>query len=203
MTNLLCIATAFKLAQIIPIVSTHPCQNLLQPLPRARESTPTEVTSRPIFDKCSRRNSTGVSRASCALPTHSTLLWGTDQNAGYITREISASLEGRKFNDFGKFRKALWKSVARSGHLGEFSLENQERMQLGRAPLAPESQQRGDRVFYEIHHITPLHQGGATYDPCNLMIVTPRYHEEVLTKEFHFVSDKSKANRNRTVVELK
>ena len=137
------------------------------------------------------RESEGVFSASCALPSHTNLLWGSDQNAGYITQEIADRLQDRKFSNFGNFRKAFWKAVSRSSHSNEFTPDNQERMASGRAPIAPESQQLQNKSSYVLHHILPLHQDGEVYDPCNLMIVTPRYHEEVLMKDYHFSPTRS------------
>lgn len=39
---------------------------------------------------------------------------------------------------------------------------------------------------YVLHHKTPIHAGGGVYDLNNLVIVTPRMHQEILDKVYHF-----------------
>ena len=56
----------------------------------------------------------------------------------------------------------------------------------GNAPIALREQSLGKRITYELHHKTPIHQGGATYDLSNILITTPRYHIEALEKMTHF-----------------
>ncbi len=142
------------------------------------------------------REAEGVSQASCPLTGHSHLLWGTDQNAGLVTQEIADQLQDQKFSNFGMFRQAFWKAVSRSSHTSEFSPQNQDRMATGRAPIAPESQQLAHQRSYVLHHIVPLHQNGAVYDPCNLMIVTPLFHEEVLPRSYHFAPGRNRLERD-------
>lgn len=134
------------------------------------------------------RTSPGVVKLSCTLPQQRQLLWGSDQNAGFIPEEIGNQLQGREFHSFDQFRQFIWKTISLSNYAPEFSLENRERITTGLAPFAPGSQQLPElkRFSYELHHIQPINQGGAVYDPCNLMIVTPRFHDEVLIQEYHY-----------------
>jgi hypothetical protein len=38
---------------------------------------------------------------------------------------------------------------------------------------------------YILHHRTPVSQGGDPFDPGNILVVTPRYHREILDKGYH------------------
>lgn len=68
----------------------------------------------------------------------------------------------------------------------QFDARDQYRMKQGWAPNAPKSQEVGKVTTYQIHHKTPIHDGGEVYDIDNLVIVTPRYHKEVLDPAYHF-----------------
>ncbi|WP_407668642.1 hypothetical protein [Paraburkholderia xenovorans] len=37
-----------------------------------------------------------------------------------------------------------------------------------------------------MHHIEPIQHGGRVYDTDNLLIVTPRYHAEILDSSYHY-----------------
>jgi len=41
-------------------------------------------------------------------------------------------------------------------------------------------------TVYELHHKTPIHAGGETYDLSNITVLTPRVHLEILEKATHF-----------------
>ena len=204
MTQLLIVATALRLLH----PQAHPFSLQTTALKQNSPSVGYFSTTQNRYPRWastpSPRKTPGISQASCGLPTHSTLLWGTAQNAGFVTYEIGRQLEGRKFKNFCKFRKAFWKAVAQSSHIQEFSVENQERMTAGKAPLAPEGQQIKNQLNYELHHIQPIHRKGAVYDPCNLMVVTPRYHEEVLFKSYHYQQNgKPTEYENRNLEKLR
>ena len=49
-------------------------------------------------------------------------------------------------------------------------------------------QQYKKQGSYVIHHIQPISKGGGVYDMGNLVVVTPRYHQEVLDPSIHFGS---------------
>jgi hypothetical protein len=72
------------------------------------------------------------------------------------------------------------------GAKGEFNISDLARMSKGRAPIALREQSIGKRISYELHHKTPIHTGGATYDLSNIIITTPRYHLEVLESAIHY-----------------
>lgn len=57
---------------------------------------------------------------------------------------------------------------------------------VGKAPTARVGQWHGKIKSYNLHHKRPIHQGGRVYDFNNIVIVTPRYHKEILNKEYHY-----------------
>lgn len=59
-------------------------------------------------------------------------------------------------------------------------------MRAGNAPFVARRQAVGARRTYELHHVTPIDQGGGVYDLDNLMITTPRFHQEALHPEYHY-----------------
>jgi hypothetical protein len=85
------------------------------------------------------------------------------------------------------FRAAFWRAAADDPELaGQFSASNRSLMSQGQAPFVPESQQFGGRFRYELHHIVPVSRGGAEFDPDNIVVVTPRDHQEVLDPSYHY-----------------
>ena len=114
-------------------------------------------------------------------------LKGTHRNAGFIPEHIAAKLRDRRFRNFDHFRSEFWKTVeddpiARRG----FSASDLQQMRKGNAPQAHESQHVGGQQTYQIHHSTPLSRGGPTYDMRNMTILTPRVHQEILAREYHY-----------------
>ena len=59
-------------------------------------------------------------------------------------------------------------------------------MKNGNAPIPLEEQWLGKQSTYQLHHKTPINQGGAVYDMDNLIIVTPRFHREILSPKYHY-----------------
>ena len=59
-------------------------------------------------------------------------------------------------------------------------------MRNGRAPKVVLDQTYGQLESYILHHKTPIHAGGEVYNLDNLAIVTPRMHQEILDKAYHF-----------------
>lgn len=112
---------------------------------------------------------------------------GTEGNIGLFPKRIADQLKGRTFNNFAEFRSEFWKAVGNDPDLSsQFILSNQNRMKNGLAPRVVENQQWGGRLSYEIHHKTPIHDGGGVYDIDNMVIVKPRYHKEVLDPAYHY-----------------
>ena len=47
---------------------------------------------------------------------------GSHGNIGVIPKEIGDKLLGRTFNNFDKFREALWTEIGNSRYVNEFSI---------------------------------------------------------------------------------
>ncbi|MFB4283919.1 DNRLRE domain-containing protein [Nonomuraea sp. MTCD27] len=105
---------------------------------------------------------------------------GSHGNAGAIPRQVADKLRGREFESWRKFREAFWKAVADTPELlKQFTKQNQGNIRKGKAPSSSEG------AKYEIHHKTPVVQGGAVYDLDNLIVVTKKVHDEILEKGYH------------------
>ncbi|MDY7080599.1 MAG: RHS repeat-associated core domain-containing protein [Chloroflexota bacterium] len=109
-------------------------------------------------------------------------LRGTDGNVGRIPGQIAARLRGQSFANFDEFRSAFWMAVANDPILAsQFSLANQSLMAYGQAPYAVPTQQTGvgrAQQKYNLHHLQSVVEGGGVYDLDNIVIVTPRYHDQ-------------------------
>lgn len=127
-----------------------------------------------------RRFYPGVASHGGSLPriTEGTAwLQGSQGNAGRIPAQIAEQLSGMQFRNFDHFRQEFWKAVYRDPVLRQqFSPSNQTLMRAGNAPFAPETQQVGGRMRYEIDHLDELQYGGNVYDMDNLIIRTPLNH---------------------------
>ncbi|MEU7304776.1 DUF6531 domain-containing protein, partial [Streptomyces sp. NPDC007206] len=114
-------------------------------------------------------------------------LRGSEGNAGKIPGQVARALQGRQFNNFKEFRAAFWEEVSQHPELAEqFSPSGQTAMSEGKAPFTVQGQQAGGRGRYELHHVQPIQRGGGVYDLDNIIVVTPRYHKEVLEGGYHF-----------------
>jgi RHS repeat-associated protein len=133
------------------------------------------------------RNSPGlVSGGSKSKSAAERFFIGTDRNVARIPKEVSEKLVGRKFNTFDDLREEVWRTVAGTPQLArQFSARDIARMRNGWAPAVDNSQRVGKLSSYQIHHRTPISQGGPVYDLDNLLIVTPRYHQEILDRAYH------------------
>ena len=67
-----------------------------------------------------------------------------------------------------------------------FSARDLIQMKNGNAPPAAISQQLGGQRTYQLHHTTPINQGGGVYDIDNITIVIPRFHKEILDPSIHY-----------------
>lgn len=56
----------------------------------------------------------------------------------------------------------------------------------GKAPHPIEDQQINGQEAYRLHQIKPIHYGGDVYNADNIMVVTPQYHQEVLSPTYHY-----------------
>ena len=128
----------------------------------------------------------GTAHISNPLVDAPALLRGSQANAGNVPLEIAQALEGKTFPTFNSFRSAFWKTVGQSKYAGEFGEKNIARMQDGLSPFAPRTQHLGGQKTYHLHHKTPIHAGGETYDLSNITILTPRAHLEILEKASHY-----------------
>lgn len=114
-------------------------------------------------------------------------LKGSHGNAGLVPKSVADRLRGRSFNNFDDFREAFWKAVAEDPNLAsQFSESNITKMRNGLAPTPVKSQWLGKQKTYVLHHRTPIYLGGAVYDVDNLYIVTPKFHKEILTPQYHY-----------------
>jgi len=134
------------------------------------------------------RNQPGTAHATARLTTiEGPWLRGTQGNAGLFPAQVAEKLNGRDFRNFNEFRAAFWQGVADTPSLAsQFSPSNQAAMRNGKAPIAVETQWFGGSGSYTLHHTTPIAKGGGVYDMSNLTIVTPRMHQEILWKRYHF-----------------
>ena len=111
---------------------------------------------------------------------------GSNGNIGLVPKEVADNLRGREFNSFDDFRNAFWQEYSTSSYASEFSKANIKRMSQGLAPKAPASQQYKNISSYVLHHKNPIYNGGGVYDLDNIIISSPRMHQEILDKGFHF-----------------
>ncbi|MFG3031779.1 RHS repeat domain-containing protein [Streptomyces sp. NPDC048253] len=133
------------------------------------------------------RNSRGVVTGGDLLGDVSgAWLKGSHGNAGKIPGQVAKQLQGREFENFGKFREAFWKGVASVPELAnQFVKQNRTLMADGKAPAVAKSQAVGKNNKYVLHHVTPIQRGGGVYDLDNLIVVTPQFHAEVLDPSYH------------------
>lgn len=132
------------------------------------------------------RNSPGTATGGETLPeVEGDWLRGTHGNAGRIPKQVADRLRGQSFKSFDEFRAKFWETVADTPELAS-QFRNVNTMREGYAPFAPQSQQLGGQMRYILHHRVPIQHGGGVYDLENLMVVTPRYHKEVLASDYHY-----------------
>jgi hypothetical protein len=131
--------------------------------------------------------------------TRATDSWLSSYTKGaLIPEQVARQLRGRPFVDFDEFREAFWIAVANTPELAEqFGLRDLARMRLGYAPIAPPSEHNGRQISYIIHHNLTIARGGRTYDMSNMLIVTPRLHQEILPRSEHFVSPQRRKETKR------
>jgi hypothetical protein len=135
-----------------------------------------------------RRAAGGIAVGGETLPkVEGRWLRGTAGNAGRIPPQIAEQLRGQQFKSLDAFREQFWRTVAADENLAsQFSTANQSRMREGLAPIAMKSQQLGEQTSYILHHVQPIQQGGGVVDLDNLVVVTPRYHKEILEPGYHY-----------------
>ena len=132
------------------------------------------------------RNMSGVAIGGENLSNPIKSMRGSNGNVGFVPKEVADNLRGREFNSFDDFRNAFWQEYSTSNYASEFSKANIKRMSKGLAPKAPASQQYKNISSYVLHHKNPIYNGGGVYDLDNIIITSPRMHQEILDKGFHF-----------------
>lgn len=114
--------------------------------------------------------------------TEVTGIWLAGASSGLgapIPREIAEQLRGKSFGSFDSFRRALWKAVAGTGLVEQFTDNNVDRMREGKAPKARYRDRAGKRGSFELHHVDEVAKGGKVYDVDNLNVVTPKHHIDI------------------------
>ena len=118
-------------------------------------------------------------------------LRGTHRNAAPLPAQVADALRGRTFQSWGAMRREVWKTVAADKTLhGPFDARDLARMRAGAAPKADEMQIVGKLESYVLHHRTPIQHGGGVYDLDNIVVVSPRFHQEALDSSYHMGSKK-------------
>lgn len=133
------------------------------------------------------RNTPGTARGGHSLkPASGNWLRGTHRNAAPLPGQVADALRGRTFQSWDAMRREVWKTVAADKALhGPFTARDIKEMGSGYAPRVVKSQAVGKLDGYVLHHRTPIQHGGGVYDLDNIVVVTPRYHKEVLDPSYH------------------
>jgi len=133
------------------------------------------------------RYQSGTATGSADLPdVHGKWLRGSHGNAGRIPGQIARQLEGQQFNTFDDFREAFWTAVGNDPKLASEFPRSISRMQEGKAPFVHNTQYVGKVTNYALHHLTPIQHGGGVYDMRNIVVVTPRFHRDILDRGYHY-----------------
>lgn len=86
-------------------------------------------------------------------------------------------LRGQQFRNWRAYREALWKAVSSDAFLAaQFDPVSIGRMRKGFAPFARLHERVGALASLQIHHKTPISEGGDVYNSENIVIVTPKQH---------------------------
>ena len=114
-------------------------------------------------------------------------LRGSHGNGGFIPEHIAARLRGKRYRSFDHFRSEFWKAIAADPITNRrFPAKEIQKMRDGKAPRAHETQWIKGRKSYEIHHATPIKDGGRVYDMRNMIVLTPRMHDYILPRDAHY-----------------
>jgi hypothetical protein len=145
------------------------------------------------------RREAGVAYAS-RPPTRIRERWlqGSDRRLGLFPAQVAERLRGRTFSSFREFKEAVWTTVAEFPELTEgFDDVSIRRMRRGWAPLAPADHHFGGQVTYILHHrVRVVDDPDRLYDTSNLLILTPRAHQEVLPRRLHFARRRRQRSRS-------
>ncbi|WP_258021516.1 DUF6531 domain-containing protein [Streptomyces anatolicus] len=134
------------------------------------------------------RNAPGSVTGGSRLPdVNGRWLRGSEGNAGRIPGQVARGLQGRQFKSFNDFRSAFWEEVSKHPDIAkQFSKSGQTAMAGGKSPFVLAAQAEPGQYRYVLHHLQPIQRGGGVYDLDNLVVITPRYHKEILDRGYHF-----------------
>ncbi|MGG1758179.1 T7SS effector LXG polymorphic toxin [Bacillus velezensis] len=134
---------------------------------------------------------TGKAIPSRGLQLQERLIYNNGK-LGVIPQEVRKQLLGKEFKSFDEFRKEFWKSIANTEYANEFNKNNIARMKNGNSPIAPKKEHYGKHKSYILHHKQPIDKGGDVYNLDNLIITSPKMHQEILDPAYHFGKKGSK-----------
>ncbi|MDW3568415.1 S-type pyocin domain-containing protein [Enterobacter asburiae] len=101
-------------------------------------------------------------------------------NGSPIPSQIADKLRGRAFSNFDSFRAEFWLEVSKDPVLSQqFKRHNLTHIKKGNSPFTREQDAVGGRERYELHHITPISEGGDVYNVDNMGVTTPKRHIEI------------------------
>jgi len=97
-----------------------------------------------------------------------------------IPSVVADALRGRQYAEFRNLKRAVWRELSKHPELLRgMDHTNIELIKQGKAPVVPKHERKGGRIWYEIHHIKPISQGGGVYDIDNLGFNTPANHDKI------------------------
>ncbi|WJM69615.1 T7SS effector LXG polymorphic toxin [Bacillus velezensis] len=134
---------------------------------------------------------TGKAIPSRGLQLQERLMYNNGK-LGVIPQEVRKQLLWKEFKSFDEFRKEFWKSIANTEYANEFNKNNIARMKNGNSPIAPKKEHYGKHKSYILHHKQPIDKGGDVYNLDNLIITSPKMHQEILDPAYHFGKKGSK-----------
>lgn len=109
--------------------------------------------------------------------------WETKASAGLgspIPAVVADALRGKEYAQFRNFKRAIWREMSKHAEITQgMSERNIKLIKQGKAPIAPNAEQKNGRRWYEIHHISLISKGGDVYGIDNLGINTPAQHDRI------------------------
>lgn len=109
--------------------------------------------------------------------------WQTSatQNLGApIPSVVADALRGRQYAEFRNLKRAIWREMSKHPEVTSgMNDRNIELIKQGKSPVAPRSERKGGRLWYEIHHIKPISKGGDVYGVDNLGVNSPANHDKI------------------------
>jgi RHS repeat-associated protein len=118
----------------------------------------------------------GVAFGNTESLRHVSGRWLNNGAWGTVPKQVAEKMRGQKFDNFNQFRQSFWKEVAGDSELASrFGADELGLMRAGQAPIAPAAQQHGEQTRYILHHMHPIHRGGAVYDLDNMTCLKTMY----------------------------